>query len=187
MTPATAIPAADIMKTLAHELRQPLGAIESIAYYLSMILPQGDPKVGEQLDRLQEMVEQSDWILANVLYLAGDLQISLEMVDVDAIIREFIESRSWNRAPALELGGCMVRADANLQRALIANLITLVHQSDSVVRTLDHMLEFESAATSLGPGGQLSVESARRIVVAHGGSLDARVDAGGIRIRVMLT
>ncbi len=182
---------AELLATLAHELRQPLGAIESIAYYLSMVLPetlpQADPKILEQLDRLQELVEQSDWILANGLRLADQPLVSAEPLDLNAIIREFVETRCWQRQPRLELAGGLVRADPNLALALIANLVTLVHQAACVVRTsADCTLELESDAPTLGCGGRLSLDSARRIVEAHQGSIECRADSAGIRIRVML-
>lgn len=175
------------MATLAHELRQPLGAIESIAYYLSMVVPRDDPRVLEQLDRLQELVEQSDWILSNGLHLAGEIVLAPESVDFAELVREFLGSRAWPRPPRLELAANHLRADPHLARALVANLVTLVHASNGVVRTSREIaLEVESCSSSLGPGGKLSLESARKIAEAHGGTLESHAGAGGIRIRVML-
>jgi nitrogen-specific signal transduction histidine kinase len=62
----------EVLGTLAHELRQPLSNIETIAYYLSMILPPGDEKIQTQLVRIRELVEQSNSILSCALGLAPD-------------------------------------------------------------------------------------------------------------------
>ena len=51
---------AEVLATVAHDLRQPLSNIEAIAYYLSMILPPGDAKIQAQLARIRELVEQSN-------------------------------------------------------------------------------------------------------------------------------
>ena len=59
----------DLLGTLAHDLRQPLSNIETIAYYLSMILPPGDAKIQAQLARIRELVEQSNSILSSALGL----------------------------------------------------------------------------------------------------------------------
>ena len=59
-----------MLGTLAHELRQPLSNIEAIAYYLRMVLPPGDAKIQAQLERVRELVEQSNWILSSALSLA---------------------------------------------------------------------------------------------------------------------
>ena len=40
-------------ETIAHQLRQPLSAIESIAYYLSLVLPRDGGPAREQAARLQ--------------------------------------------------------------------------------------------------------------------------------------
>lgn len=49
------------MEDLVHELRQPLGVIESLAYYLELISP--DEKVSAHLQRIQDMVLQVNRIL----------------------------------------------------------------------------------------------------------------------------
>ena len=59
-----------VLQTIAHELRQPLSAIESIAYYLSLVLPRDGGPARKQARRLQQLVEQSNWILTCALQLA---------------------------------------------------------------------------------------------------------------------
>ena len=59
------------MATLAHELRQPLSSIESIAYHLSLVLPQADEKVQGSLERIRQLVEQSNEILTDGLRRAA--------------------------------------------------------------------------------------------------------------------
>jgi signal transduction histidine kinase len=208
--------ARDVLHNIAHELRQPLSAIESIAYYLTLILPQGDDKVHDQLHQLQQLVEQSDWILSNGLHLAEPLAVSPEVLDFEELLTEFISSRGWppERLPLLQLGRNLplVRVDPGLGRALVGNLLMLFRQlatesHPAVLRTgalpdeaqsgqtisSGIALEMETAApghvseASLGPGGILSLESARKIAAAHGGSLECAIDPmAGIRVRVML-
>jgi len=62
----------ETLGSLAHELRQPLSNIETIAYYLSMILPPGDENIQTHLARIRELVEQSNSILSAALGLATD-------------------------------------------------------------------------------------------------------------------
>jgi nitrogen-specific signal transduction histidine kinase len=49
------------MEDLVHELRQPLSAIECIAYYLEITSP--DEKVRAQVERIQAMISQANRIL----------------------------------------------------------------------------------------------------------------------------
>jgi signal transduction histidine kinase len=211
----------DLLHDIAHELRQPLSTIESIAYYLTLVLPRGDDKVQLQLRQLQQLVEQSDWILSNGLHLTGPLAISPAVLDFEELLTEVISSRGWppGCAPRLELAENLplVRVDPGLGRALVANLLMLFRQlatesHPAILRTtasLDHVqfsqtqcsrtmsggiaLEMETAAPGYGseatlvPGGSLSLECARKIAAAHGGSLECTVDPmAGIRVRVML-
>ena len=60
--------AAEVIRHLAHELRQPLSTIESIAYYLEIILPKTNSKAREQVGKLQQMVHQSNWILTDAIH-----------------------------------------------------------------------------------------------------------------------
>jgi len=67
------------LQTIAHELRQPLSAIESIAYYLNLALPRDSRPARKQARRLQHLVEQSNWILTSALQLADHaLRVGLD-------------------------------------------------------------------------------------------------------------
>ncbi len=60
-------PTEDAICTLAHDLRQPLSAIEAIAYYLEMTLPAEQLEARQHLLRLQELVERSSDIITNAV------------------------------------------------------------------------------------------------------------------------
>ena len=55
--------AEDAIRTLVHDLRQPLSTIEAIAYYLEMTLPAEQLEARRYLARLQSMVQESNAIL----------------------------------------------------------------------------------------------------------------------------
>jgi len=55
------------IRELAHSLRQPLGAIEAIAYYLEMTLPAEQIEARGHLLRLQRLVEESSTILQDAI------------------------------------------------------------------------------------------------------------------------
>jgi hypothetical protein len=79
-----------LLHHLAHELRQPLSTIESIAYYLELALPHSDARVLEQLTRLRHLVEQSGWILNDTLAIAKTPAGKPEIVDLDELLSEFV-------------------------------------------------------------------------------------------------
>jgi len=189
------------LSTIAHELRQPLSTIESIAYYLTLVLPHGDEKVHEQLDRIQRLVEQTSWILTSAQQLADPTPSVRGPVDVEDVIRQAVAARfPSGDSPTMILSEDLPPAQAD--PALIDNLLMLIRSVSTkghpvTVRTSPApsgvMVEMETSApgyrqeTSLCPGAVLSLESARRMVDAHGGSLEIAVDpVTGIRLRLML-
>lgn len=182
------------LRDLAHELRQPLSTIEAIAYYLALVLPH-DEKTQEHLDRLQRLVEQSNWILSNSLHLADGAAPAPECIDLEEILTEAAVSHSALR---FELAGdCLIHADPSQARVLIENLLTLFRQiatetHPALVRTSRHargvLLEIETGAPGFRSiaGGVLSLNCARRIAEAHSGSLDVCVETGRVRLQVVL-
>jgi hypothetical protein len=200
MTPA-AVASSDVLRLIAHELRQPLSTIEAIAYYLTLVVPHDDPKVHEQLVRLQQLVEQSNWILTSGLLIADPLAIEPHPLDFTALITEAAATRS-STTLLLDLSGDLppIVFDPGLAGLLIENLLTLFDQLASsehpvTIRTMADPPAFELSTTvtgfrseaALGAGASLSLQSARRIMEAHGGSLSMQVDRlAGIRLRVVL-
>jgi signal transduction histidine kinase len=195
-----------VLLAMAHEIRQPLGAIESIAYYLSMVLPRDDGKHREQLTRIQQLVEQSNWILANSLGLTDPRTAAPETIDLEALITDVISARPVSLDPAVECdfapGLTRVRLDPGFARALIENLLglfrqiaTSAHPAKICTRITQDGVELEVSTAapgyrtvaSLPPGSALSLDSARHIAILHGGSCACSVDpASGIRVRVVL-
>src|ERR1700686_10155 len=78
------------LQMIAHELRQPLSAIESIAYSLGLILPPGDDRARGPVARLQQLVEQSNWILICGLQLADQTPLAPVPLDLQQLIRQAI-------------------------------------------------------------------------------------------------
>jgi signal transduction histidine kinase len=196
----------NVLRAIAHEIRQPLGAIESIAYYLSMVLPDKDGKHREQLTRIQQLVEQSNWILSNGLGLGDSRAAVPETFDLEELVTQVIGARPVSLDPAVECdfaaGLPLVRLDPGYGRALIENVLGLfrhlateTHPVKIRIGAAASGVELEVATgtpgyrsiASLPPGSALSLDNARRIAMLHGGSCTCSIDpASGIRVRVML-
>lgn len=66
---------------LIHSLRQPLGAIEACAFYLSLVLPEDDPKWREQVETIEQQVAEAGRILAEAARYARAESRSLTSAD----------------------------------------------------------------------------------------------------------
>jgi len=194
------------LETIAHELRQPLSAIESIAYYLSLVLPRDGGPAREQAGRLQQLVEQSNWILTSALQLADAAPLAPQLVNLEELVTQAVAGRGQREDAAIRLelaGGLpLVRLDPGRGRALVENLLLLFRQVASdlhpvriTTSTSDGGVGLAIASAvpgyrseaALGPGCGLSLESARRVVEAHGGTFSIHVDAAsGVGVEVVL-
>ena len=194
------------LQTIAHELRQPLSAIESIAYYFSLALPRDSRPARKQARRLQYLVEQSNWILTCALQLADTTPLAPQPLNLEELIIQTVNARTAHGDPPvhLELAGGLplVNLDPGRGRILLENLLTLFRQLASDL----HPVRVTTAAAeggvalgiatsipgyrseaSLGPGCGLSLQSARRVVEGHGGTFDIHVDAAsGVSLKVVL-
>jgi signal transduction histidine kinase len=195
-----------VLETVAHELRQPLSAIDSIGYYLSLVLPQDGGPGRAQAVQLQELVAQSNWILTSALQLADPSPLATQLLDLEKLITQIVTARSHERPHTfrLELAGGLplARLDPGRARSFLENLLKLFEQVSSdlypvrvVTSAGETGLRLRIATATpgyrseayLGPGCGLSLASARHIVEAHGGSFRIQVDAAaGISVEVVL-
>lgn len=194
------------LQTIAHELRQPLSAIESIAYYLNLALPRESRPARKQARRLQKLVEQSSWILTCALQLADTTPLAPQLLNIEELVIQTVNTCTAEGDPRihLELAGALplVNLDPGRARSLLENLVTLFRQLASDL----HPIRVTTAACeggvslgistatagyrsegALGPGCNLSLQSARRVVEGHGGTLHIAVDAlSGVSLKVVL-
>jgi signal transduction histidine kinase len=198
-------PAVDL-QTIAHELRQPLSAIESIAYYFNLALPRDSSPARKQARRLQQLVEQSNWILTSALQLSDAAPLAPQPLNLEELIIQTVSACTAQGEPriCLELarGLPLVNLDPARGRALLENLLRLFRQLTSdlhpvrLITAVDESgvsLVLASAIpgyrseASLGPGGSLSIQSARRVVEGHGGTFSIHVDVtSGVSLKVVL-
>jgi hypothetical protein len=114
----------DLLNEVAHELRQPLSTMEAIAYYLELALPQADPRVLEQVNRLRQLVAQSGWILNDALALARPVAARPQCVDLNEIISGFILDQAHGPNPHIgfqsQLEGDLAWIDFEQAREMVS-------------------------------------------------------------------
>lgn len=78
---------------VAHELRNPLGAIRNSVYLLNMVLKNPAPDVAESLHLLDREVSNSQRIINSLLDFARPKQPELRKVDLSQLLQESLDNR----------------------------------------------------------------------------------------------
>lgn len=87
---ATEPDAAHVIRHLAHELRQPLSTLESLAYYLNIILPAGEHQSRQQIEKIQTLIRQANGIINDAVYFTQASAPNPSAVTIDQLISEKI-------------------------------------------------------------------------------------------------
>ncbi len=73
---------------VAHELRNPLGAIKNVAYFLNMVLEEPDAEVKEVLEILEKEVGTCTKIISSLLDYARPKRPSRHRVDINEVVQQ---------------------------------------------------------------------------------------------------
>ncbi len=80
----------ELVSLLAHELRQPLSTMESLACYLEIVLPPGEIKARMQVSKMQELLRQTNWILSDAVHFLHAANKHPVLMDWNETIMEIV-------------------------------------------------------------------------------------------------
>ncbi len=203
-----------VVRHLCHELRQPLSTIESSAYYLQMVA-KPEKRTERELERIQEMVRQVDWILMDAAHYLQATAPRAQWVDMVEIVSAAVTASAKSRPIGLDwadtMSSTLVLVDPGQAEHLVRTLLAMYRQVAGPERTIGLRLsrqddkvwlEFRSEADEkvlecaedlmtpftphLPPGTGLALASARRIAEANNGTARVRVDYNQLIVEVGL-
>lgn len=190
----------DLIRYLVHELRQPLSVIDSAAFLSQLILDRPEPRVQEQLERIQVMVQQISGSLTD-LACGQPLEryaepLSLSHIMGDAMVRLGGGNVTW-AAPAPVVVVRLTPAQAALLARCVLGVMASVSGSGPVTVQLRNesgaaMLEcsaevLEPAATPVPGEVSAAMAVVRRIAEANGGAARIEPHSGcTVTLRVTL-
>ena len=193
---------------ISHELRNPLGVIDSSAYYLKTKLKDADKKVQEHLNRIQSSVGGANAIIESLLNLTRMKEPQLSGLDLIAITHDAIVS---SKVPArvdvirdFAEAEVMVNADRGQLGIAFNNIVkNAVESMDGggtltvvVRRATDGQAEVSFADTGAGidpedldkvfnplfsskaKGIGFGLSIAKMVIDKHGGTIEARSEPG---------
>jgi PAS domain S-box-containing protein len=144
--------------SIAHELRNPLGAIGNAEFYLRQRVPPDQPKWGEYLGIIEEEIRAADRIISNLLDVSRAKPPRKQVVDLGVVARE-----AFDRVPRKD--------DVELRLSLDEEPFTVHADPGQLQQVLGNL--FANAVAAMPSGGAITVE--------------ARRDTGSDRIRVQDT
>ena len=205
-----------LVGSIGHELRNPLGVIESSLYILRGQMGEGSDRVRKHVDRIDEQLKISNQIISDLLDMIRDRLIELEQVNINALVEGILASTQHPPNIRFVTHGLEklpeVRADRSKLRQVLVNLIdNAVHAigENGEVRILGSIVDqmllvtvedtgpgvdpsirsrlFEPLITTKTKGIGLGLPLVRRIVERHGGTISYEPpSAGGARFVIRL-
>lgn len=200
--------------TVAHEVRNPLGAMTGFADLLERRVH--GPEVAPLIEGMREEIRILDRLVSRFLSYAGDLRLSRgpshmgQLLD-DALRAAIPSGSALVVERAFEVPGPTAYADADAMREVFVNLIRNGSQAtgergrvsvevrdkgtgveisvrDDGPGIQDEILPrlFQPFATSKADGTGLGLAISRRIVAGHDGTLDFETGASGTTFRVWI-
>jgi PAS domain S-box-containing protein len=126
---------------IAHELRNPLSAIDSARFYLAEVIKNRDPSINEELERIERCVQRSRVIINDLLNFSRDsteerersnlndiLESALALVEDELLTRDIEVIKKFGEVPHTYLNaGAMKQAFLNI-------IVNAVQAIDSVGR-----------------------------------------------------
>jgi signal transduction histidine kinase len=192
--------AADLVRHLAHEIRQPLSTLDSLAYYLAIILPPTDVRAQDQVEKIRRLVAQAGTIVDDAVHYvqaspAHPVNVSLNQL----VTRTLAESsrERWNVHLDLSAEPCIAHLDLVQSQHMAQHLLDLFRHlvrrdapfsiaterrmervqlrlsGTSETVTVERLQARFQPFDNAAPSGEgLSLASVRRIVEEHGGDLE---------------
>jgi signal transduction histidine kinase len=199
--------------SIGHELRNPLGVIESSLFLLRQYLgPEtaAARNVAKHLDRIANEVTRANKTINDILDLARNRPPQRQRTDVRALVDGAVRASSIPPAIAVEVqlppAGLAVEVDPDQIRQVLVNLLTNAAQAmpsgghirvyaeakhdgsaarlgvsddgPGVPAEVRHRI-FEALFTTKAKGSGLGLALCRRIMEAHGGTIDLEPNGRG--------
>jgi signal transduction histidine kinase len=132
--------------SIAHELRNPLGAARNAAYFLKRYADLPDPELREYLGIVEDEISAADRIITDLMNMTRARPPTTEDVNLGDLIRQVLDRSGPGDGPRCRLklapDPFIIRADPSQMRQVITNLVI-------------------NAGQAMGEEGEIEIEAGR--------------------------
>jgi len=190
-----------VAASIAHELRNPLGAVRNAAYYLKRHVPVENPKYPEYLGIIDQEISAADRVIRDMMEMARSKEPAKESVDLGQALQDVLDRLRPAEAIRCEISldpdpfsvnadpGQLWQVMSNIllnaiqgmegkgditvdaRRSADYNTIT-VRDSGPGIAAEDREQVFEPLFTTKAKGTGLGLTICRQIIERHGGTID---------------
>lgn len=193
--------------SIAHEMRNPLGVISNSVYCIRQRLNTSDPLLAKHLDLIEQEVQATNRVIAQLMGLVRDVHIDARRVEPAALLERCLERAEVPEGVRVSVEAApdvpAVRADPDRIDLVFANLVRNAVQAmpgggrlvirvgrrdDGVAFSFldtgdgippdDLKRVFEPLFTTKAKGIGLGLAIVRRLVEAHGGRVAVESEVG---------
>lgn len=205
-----------VAASIAHELRNPLGAARNAAYYIKRYVSRPEPDLIEHLNIIDEEINAADHIITDLMNMTRSTPPVMQEMDFGQIVREVLGRVKLGEQVhcriSLDPDPFMIHADPGQLRQVIGNLlsnaaqalegkgeIVIAARQEKACREIDvrdngpgvaadHRDRlFEPLFTTKAKGTGLGLTICREIIQRHGGSIElVDTDQPGAAFRIRL-
>ncbi len=146
--------------TVAHELRNPLGAVRTSAFLLHRKVNAKELGIEQQIERIQNGVVRCDHIITQLLDFSGSKTLHCEAADFDAWLEKLVSEETEKLPAAVQvmleqgLGARKVSFDAARLSRVIINLMS--NASEAMVGKGDDRSKYTTAAPQIAIATRLT-------------------------------
>jgi len=158
--------------TVAHEMRNPLGAVRTAAYLLERKIEGSGLNVDKQIERINSGIRRCDLIISELLDFARSKALTLKTVAVDEWIARTIEEEAKSLPPSIAItieqgiGSGAVAFDADRMRRVLVNLLS--NAAEAMVGKGKEMLSNPTANPEINVSSRL-IDGRIEIIVQDNG------------------
>jgi signal transduction histidine kinase len=145
-----------LVASIGHELRNPLGVIETSLFILKSRQTPGDERTAKHLDRIGEQVAIANRIVSDLLDMIRDKPLKAEPVLLEEVWRSAVSAVQHHPEVAIEAHGLVglpeVQGDPHQLRQVFLNLL------ENAVQAVGDAGRVELRATALPGAVELAIE-----------------------------